>query len=845
MNNLRTVLLLFCLFFLAVPGHSHATAGPKADLSAKDRLEAVVTAPETAIDLAETLLLISRQWDPSLDLEPLREKIDRLTGRVRQQLEPGAGAEETARTLARVIHQEEGYRYTDEVDAEGIPRETSELFLHGLLTRQRGYCMNLSLLYLIVGERLGLPLFGVALPNHFFVRYESPDGKINIEATEGGAAHPDGFYRQRFDVPPADSFFMRNLSKRETLGAYFSNVGMAHYKNRQPDDAIFYLDLATRINSESLEAHNNLGNIYSEQQRPDAAIRHYRTALKAWPSHVPTLYNLGLAYRQANKPEQAADAWLQIITLDRSFIPAHQSLVNLFMENRRPYGALLHLKHLTRLDPGNLEVEMGTATVYLGLGHAGLAGEILGRLRQRHPDHPRITEALAEARYREGRYDEAIHLYRDLLEAEPGNLKAYVQLGWTYYRNGMVREAIAWTRRGLNVAGGSPNEPPLAEMNLGLYHVLTEKWDLAKSWYQKALSHSSPGIAAGLIADLDEALADSPERAELEFFKGWIYGRTGQESQAAEHLERYLQQRPGGELADEARRLMDSSPRNESPPDAPGGVTAISSPEVEGMITVPAGYFFMGANGRGADEIPEHRVYLDEYLIDRYEVSAADYAAFLNAVNNVKGYYLDNKYGPLFYDGRFHPRPGLEAHPVNNVNWYGAFAYCQWKGKRLPTEAEWEKAARGTDRRLYPWGDERPTPQQARFNQTWTEELAHGVMLPVDSLPQGRSPYGAHHMAGNVKEWVDDWYDREYYGDPSNHTNPAGPIGGEFKGVRGGSWRDLAGYIYTSFRNNSYPESRLDDYGFRCAKDTAPKASPQKGADRETRAGVVIPVEGN
>ena len=84
---------------------------------------------------------------------------------------------------------------------------------------------------------------------------------------------------------------------------------------------------------------------------------------------------------------------------------------------------------------------------------------------------------------------------------------------------------------------------------------------------------------------------------------------------------------------------------------------------------------------------------------------------------------------------------------------------------------------------------------------------------------------------------------RSYYA--SNHTNPAGPIGGEFKGVRGGSWRDLAGYIYTSFRNNSYPESRLDDYGFRCAKDTAPKASPQKGADRETRAGIVIPVEGN
>ncbi len=101
-------------------------------------------------------------------------------------------------------------------------------------------------------------------------------------------------------------------------------------------------------------------------------------------------------------------------------------------------------------------------------------------------------------------------------------------------------------------------------------------------------------------------------------------------------------------------------------------------------------------------------------------------------------------------------------------------------------------------------------------------------MVPVDGLPGGKSPYGAYHMAGNVKEWVDDWYDPEYYRDASSHINPEGPIGGEFKVLRGGSWRDFAGFLHASFRNNSFPGSRLDDYGFRCAKSAVAQEPSKK-----------------
>ena len=248
-------------------------------------------------------------------------------------------------------------------------------------------------------------------------------------------------------------------------------------------------------------------------------------------------------------------------------------------------------------------------------------------------------------------------------------------------------------------------------------------------------------------------------------------------------------------------------------------LTSTSPPEApDRMAMIPEGYFIMGSNDHGDDERPEHKVFLDAYFMDKYEVSAAEYAEFLNAIGgNSKGYYKEDKFGVLEYEKQFYPLDN-PSYPINNVSWFGAKAYCQWKDKRLPTEAEWEKAARGANGQIFPWGNSAPTPGLARYFQTWAEEVRHKVMVPVDSFPQGKSVYGVHHMAGNVKEWVDDWFDREYYLENEHKENPLGPPGGEFKVLKGGSWRDLSSFIYSSFRNHSPPKNRHEDYGFRCAK---------------------------
>ncbi|NIP99805.1 MAG: hypothetical protein GWM98_05015, partial [Nitrospinaceae bacterium] len=250
---LRFLLVLLGMGCLLGGGTVDASGASRSSL--EQELERVVSGPEDRIALADTLLFISQKWEPGLDPEPLREKLDRLTEAVDQKITPSSSPDELVRALTDTLHGEFGYRYTESVDAQGIPKNPDELFLHGLLQTGRGYCMNLSLLYLIVAERLDLPLYGVPLPNHFFVRYDDGTTQINIEATEKGALYPDRFYRERFNVPESSSYFMNNLGPRGTLGAYFSNVGMVYYRNQKPEEAVLYLQASTSINSHSLEAH--------------------------------------------------------------------------------------------------------------------------------------------------------------------------------------------------------------------------------------------------------------------------------------------------------------------------------------------------------------------------------------------------------------------------------------------------------------------------------------------------------------------------------------------------------------------------------------------------------------
>jgi serine/threonine-protein kinase len=228
------------------------------------------------------------------------------------------------------------------------------------------------------------------------------------------------------------------------------------------------------------------------------------------------------------------------------------------------------------------------------------------------------------------------------------------------------------------------------------------------------------------------------------------------------------------------------------------------------MLFVPAGLFIMGSADEdlkaGEDERPQHLVFLDKFWIDKTEVTNEMYARCVQAgacrlpaktSSRTRGAYYGN---PTFRD-----------YPVVYLSWDEARTYCSWAGRRLPTEAEWEKAARGTDARPYPWGVESPDIHLLNYNNQVGDTTA------VGTFPAGASPYGGLDMAGNVAEWVADWYSADYYL-TSPVSNPLGPIVGTYRVLRGGSWFNLAGAVRAAYRIWNYPEQRFDGAGFRCAQ---------------------------
>ncbi len=256
-----------------------------------------------------------------------------------------------------------------------------------------------------------------------------------------------------------------------------------------------------------------------------------------------------------------------------------------------------------------------------------------------------------------------------------------------------------------------------------------------------------------------------------------------------------------------------------------------------GMVCVPAGPFLMGSYSGDADEEPPHEVYLDAYLIDRHEVTFEEYERCVRAGRCRKPHIvLLSRVAPRAAKAgskgaRRSRRVKVKVNPkfpVVGISWYDADRYCRSIGKRLPTEAEWEKAARGTDGRRFPWGNKPPTCELANI------DLCGGKLAPVGSRSKGASPYGALDMTGNVWEWVADWYDPGFYRKPEARRNPTGPVSPKdpvtgrlvyrYKVLRGGSYTGSPSPLWVSYRFRLLPNTRGDDIGFRCAYSPTPPA---------------------
>ena len=291
--------------------------------------------------------------------------------------------------------------------------------------------------------------------------------------------------------------------------------------------------------------------------------------------------------------------------------------------------------------------------------------------------------------------------------------------------------------------------------------------------------------------------------------------------------------------------LMPTVPATPLPTIGPGSVMQ-SRGDFRLMVYIPAGSFLMGAaegdNVADADEKPLHEVELDAYWMDQYEVTHTDYSQCVAAGACQPPAEVDTN----GFDYQF--ASVIEDAPVVNVSWTDANDYCKWTGKRLPTEAEWEKAARGEDARIYPWGDDPDASGRAWFCQGCIYDPAFpGVQddfsrpASVGSFPEGVSPFGVQDMAGNVLEWVLDRYASGTYQEP-DRINPTGPQEGGYRVVRGGSWTSDAILLRSSYRQARGPLTTWIDVGFRCAMEDDRSALLFEGQPTETTTPTATPL---
>lgn len=257
----------------------------------------------------------------------------------------------------------------------------------------------------------------------------------------------------------------------------------------------------------------------------------------------------------------------------------------------------------------------------------------------------------------------------------------------------------------------------------------------------------------------------------------------------------------------------------------------------EEMINISEGTLFMGYDSGEPAERPVHRITLPSFSVDRFETTNVEFAAFVAATGHVThpegsgvGWHWDGNWREVNGADWRHPYgpssslQGLERHPVVQVSWTDAQAYCSWRGKRLPTEAEWERAARGAGVRIYPWSNQPPHEgklYRASYgsDQCCRADAGDGYLFtaPVGSFPLGRSPFGVEDLAGNVWEWVEDWFDKGFYLRPVSH-NPLNDQPGKRKVIRGGGWGNYAAGLRSTLRHANPPDIGLSMVGFRCAR---------------------------
>ena len=451
----------------------------KAGLNARS-IEQVLLLRENQVDLATAALIVSENWSDMVYGRRYLESLDDMAIEIRERLNRrGFKANYHAiPVINEYLFKELGFKSIAEAS------NPHDLFLHTVLDKRAGYCLSLSILYLSLGERLGLPLYGVVVPGHFFVRYDDNTMRFNIETTSNGGTAPDQHYLDKFKVPRAgNGVYMKNLNKIQTLGCFFNNLGNSYSEVGDIDSALLALERAVEINPMLSESRANLGNMYLTKGQVTKAINQYREALRINPHDSKTHNNMGNAYVEKDWLNYAVSEYHQSIRLDPKFTDAHKNLAIVYCKQERYLQAISQLRQAIAIKPNDAECYSQLGNVFQQRGDYNQAISEYKKALRFNPNLADAYYGLAVCYSQLKLVDDEIWGYKKALALQPDMLAALVNLGNAYFGQKKYSMAIEQYKKAVLLQPGEA----MIYYNLGAAYANSENYNQAVAEYLMAV----------------------------------------------------------------------------------------------------------------------------------------------------------------------------------------------------------------------------------------------------------------------------------------------------------------------------------------------------------------------
>jgi tetratricopeptide (TPR) repeat protein len=520
--HIRIAIALFLLMPAFSARATELANSGKGGLYARS-FEQVLRYSDSDIDIGTAALLLSERPDGEFDIRRYRQMIDDMAETILERLEakrlkPDYRAIEV---INQYLFDELHYSAVDNADDAG------HLFLDSVMKKKKGYCLSLSILYLAIGERLGMPVYGVVVPGHFFVRYDDGVRQFNIETTSNGNIAPDDYYISTFKVPAQgyDSIYMRNLTNRETLSCFLNNLSNVRQASGDLDGAIADLEMALRLAPGLSTAYSNLGNLYAKKGWTDKAIEQYNRAIQFNLNESKAYHNRAGAYMTLGRRWDAIRDFDRAISLDPNLVDAYRGLADAYRQEKYYPEAIVRLHRARQLFPANADLITQMADVQRESGDTADAIATYQQALKAAPGDIRALFGLGMSYSQDGDADKAIEAYKKAVatksKAEDREYKrlALFNMGNAYMGEKLYDPALATYQLALAMK----KDDPQTLYNLGVASMYKEDYKAAVEWYDKSLSiepdnkeaHSSIAVALYHLKRYEPAWQHAKRAREL------------------------------------------------------------------------------------------------------------------------------------------------------------------------------------------------------------------------------------------------------------------------------------------------------------------------------------------